>query len=116
MMGGQHFWEEHEELPMGWMSRVSTKKMDCRGNFVRFFRAPEGTIFRSTISMMIFLGEQGRLEEIELLKNMRKRSISQVNTNTNPPSFVNRWTVRLTGAVGVQVVGIPRPAVPKPKS
>lgn len=129
-MEKDHHWQEMEELPHGWMTRLSNKTKDLRGNFARFYRAPEGTIFRSRKCMYTYLEERGRLVEIEKLKNMRlqrKRTFSQVNTGINyvtfiigppsrPVSFLNRWMVHWTGAhQGAPVVGIHRPAVPEPK-
>ena len=66
---------------MGWMTRLSTKKMDDEGRYARLYRAPEGTIFRSKKCVLTYLADQGREEERLKVKSMglhRKRTLSQV--------------------------------------
>ena len=80
-MSGHDYWRENEELPKGWMTRLSTKINDESGIHARFYMAPDGTIFRSKTCMLKFLLDQGKLDQYQMLKKMqlhRKRSFVQV--------------------------------------
>ena len=81
MMSGQDCWSENVQLPKGWMTRLSSKSNVKSGIPARFYRAPDGAIFRSKACMLKFLVDQGRLDEYQMLKKMelhRKRSFVQV--------------------------------------
>ena len=81
-MSEDNFWSENPNLPIGWMTRLSTKKLDAQGNYTRYYRAPEGTIFRSRILLLKYLSTNGRQGEHEKLKTVvlhGKRTISHVS-------------------------------------
>ena len=80
-MSGQDCWRENVKLPKGWMTRLSSKSNVESGIHARFYRAPDGTIFRSKTCLLKFLVDEGRLDEYQMLKKMqlhRKRSFVQV--------------------------------------
>ena len=67
LMSDEVFWREHVELPKGWMTRLSSKSNPETGVRSRYYRAPDGTMFRSEDCMLKFLEGQGRLDEYHCL-------------------------------------------------
>ena len=59
MMSGQDCWRENAK------SNVES------GIHARFYRAPDGTIFRSKTCLLKFLVDEGRLDEYQMLKKMQ---------------------------------------------
>ena len=100
IMSGQDFWREHVELPKGWMTRLSSKSNPETGIHARYYRAPDGTIFRSKSCLLKFLEDQGRRDELQQVKKMklhRKRSFVQVNFKSKNQIKHSVFVIRLTG-------------------